>query len=68
MTGPEVAAVLEALARIRVLAALLDDGAVVGGDGVHRIDTYGEDRPSAPGRDVSYELMRRAASACHVSG
>jgi DNA-binding transcriptional ArsR family regulator len=41
---------------VRVFAALIDDGAVVGGDGVHRLETDGADRLSAPGRDVAYRL------------
>jgi hypothetical protein len=95
LAGPEVASVLESLARIappmevrslkegtraealrrarscydhlagrlgvRVFAALIDDGGVTGGDGVHRLDTDGDDRLSAPGRDVNYELTARGA-------
>jgi DNA-binding transcriptional ArsR family regulator len=41
---------------VRVFAALIDGGEVTGGDGVHRLDTGGDDRLSAPGRDVNYEL------------
>jgi DNA-binding transcriptional ArsR family regulator len=95
LAGPEVASVLESLARIappmevrslkegtraealrrarscydhlagrlgvRVFAALIDDAGVTGGDGVHRLDTDGDDRLSAPGRDVNYELTARGA-------
>jgi DNA-binding transcriptional ArsR family regulator len=46
---------------VRVFAALIDDGGVTGGDGIHRLDTDGEDRLSAPGRDVNYELMPSGA-------
>jgi DNA-binding transcriptional ArsR family regulator len=90
LADPEVASVLEALARIapalevrslkegtraealrrarscydhlagrlgvRVFAALIDDGSVSGGDGIHRLDTDGDDRLSAAGRDLNYEL------------
>ena len=41
---------------VRVFAALIDDGSIVGGDGVHRLDGDGDDRLSAPGRDVAYRL------------
>jgi DNA-binding transcriptional ArsR family regulator len=41
---------------VRVFAALIDDGGLTGGDGIHRLDANGEDRLSAPGRDLNYEL------------
>ena len=37
------------------------DGAIVGGDGRHRVDDAGADRLSAPGRDVDYRLTRAGA-------
>jgi DNA-binding transcriptional ArsR family regulator len=46
---------------VRVFAALIEDGGVTGGDGIHRLDTDGEDRLSAPGRDVNYELVPSGA-------
>jgi DNA-binding transcriptional ArsR family regulator len=46
---------------VSVFAALIDDGGVTGGDGIHRLDSDGEDRLSAPGRDVNYELVARGA-------
>jgi DNA-binding transcriptional ArsR family regulator len=90
LAGPDVAAVLESLARIApplevrslkegtraealrrarscydhlagrlgvgIFAALIDNDEVAGGDGVHRLETDGDDRLSAPGRDINYEL------------
>ncbi|HEX4734005.1 MAG TPA: winged helix-turn-helix domain-containing protein [Thermoleophilaceae bacterium] len=95
LSGPEVASLLESLARfapprevrslrestradalrrarscydhlagrlgVRIFAALIEDGAVTGGDGVHRLDTGGDDRLSAPGRDVAYRLTPHGA-------
>ena len=46
---------------VRVFAALIDDGAVTGGDGIHRLETGGDDRLSAPGRDVNYELTPKGS-------
>ena len=43
------------------MQALIGDGAIVGGDGRHRVDGPGEDRLSAPGRDVDYRLTRAGA-------
>lgn len=90
LSGPEVASLLEALARLApprevrslkestrasalrrartcydhaagrlgvgLFASLLDAGAVSGGDGIHRLDGDGQDRLSAPGRDIAYRL------------
>ena len=42
---------------VSLFAALLDAGWVSGGDGRHRLDAGGEDRLSAPGRDVDYRLV-----------
>lgn len=47
---------------VRVFAALIDDGAVVGGDGIHRLDDDGDDRLSAPGRDLAYRLTERGVT------
>jgi DNA-binding transcriptional ArsR family regulator len=41
---------------VAVFGSLLELGAISGGDGVHHIDTGGEDRLSAPGRDLAYRL------------
>ena len=41
---------------VAVFAALLRESYVTGGDGIHRIDGDGEDRLSAPGRDIDYRL------------
>jgi DNA-binding transcriptional ArsR family regulator len=49
---------------VRVFAALIDDGGITGGDGIHRLDSDGHDRLSAPGRDVVDWTEQRH----HVSG
>ena len=93
LAGPEVAELIEALARVApaapvrslregtrahairsartcydhlagrlgvgVMQALIADGAITGGDGVHRFD--GDDRLSAQGHDVDYRLTRAGA-------
>jgi DNA-binding transcriptional ArsR family regulator len=41
---------------VRMFGALLDADAVSGGDGIHHLDGDGEDRLSAPGRDLAYRL------------
>jgi hypothetical protein len=41
---------------VRVFGSLLESGAVTGGDGIHRLDADGDDRLSAPGRDIDYRL------------
>ncbi|HZS25497.1 MAG TPA: winged helix-turn-helix domain-containing protein [Gaiellaceae bacterium] len=41
---------------VGIFAALLDAGAIVGGDGVHHLDGAAEDRLSAAGRDLAYRL------------
>jgi DNA-binding transcriptional ArsR family regulator len=41
---------------VSIFAALLERGAIVGGDGVHRIEDARDDRLSAPGRDYAYRL------------
>jgi hypothetical protein len=45
----------------RAAARAHADGAVVGGDGRHRLDGDGDDRLSAPGRDVDYRLAPAGA-------
>ena len=46
---------------VAVMQALIADGAIVGGDGLHRVEEADEDRLSAPGRDVDYRLTRAGA-------
>jgi DNA-binding transcriptional ArsR family regulator len=41
---------------VGIFGSLLERGAVTGGDGVHHVDGGGEDRLSAPGRDLAYRL------------
>jgi DNA-binding transcriptional ArsR family regulator len=41
---------------VSLFAALVDQGLVTGGDGMHDIDAAGHDRLSAPGRDRDYRL------------
>jgi DNA-binding transcriptional ArsR family regulator len=41
---------------VALLQALIRDGSIAGGDGRHRLDGTGDDRLSAPGRDVDYRL------------
>jgi len=45
---------------VSIMQALIAEGAVTGGDGLHHVD--GEDRLSAPGRDVDYRLSRAGAA------
>jgi hypothetical protein len=45
----------------RAAARAHADGAVVGGDGRHRLDGDGDERLSAPGRDVDYRLAPAGA-------
>jgi DNA-binding transcriptional ArsR family regulator len=41
---------------VDLFASLLENDSIVGGDGIHRIDADGDDRLSAPGRDIAYRL------------
>ena len=41
---------------VAIMQSLIAGGAVTGGDGRHRLDGDGQDRLSAPGRDVDYRL------------
>jgi DNA-binding transcriptional ArsR family regulator len=41
---------------VQIFGVLVAEGGVVGGDGVHHVDSAGEDRLSAPGRDLAYRL------------
>jgi DNA-binding transcriptional ArsR family regulator len=47
---------------VALMQALIRDGAVTGGDGRHRLDADGEDRLSAPGRDLDYRLTSAGAA------
>jgi hypothetical protein len=44
---------------VALFAGLLERGLLVGGDGRHHPERAAEDRLSAPGRDVDYELTQR---------
>ncbi len=46
---------------VELMQSLIAEGAVVGGEGLHHLDGDGEDRLSAPGRDVDYRLTRAGA-------
>jgi DNA-binding transcriptional ArsR family regulator len=51
---------------VGLLQGLIADGAVIGGDGRHDLGGGGDDRLSAPGRDVDYRLT--AAGAERLAG
>ena len=95
LAGPNVAAALEALAKVAppapirslregtkakavrtartcydhlagrlgvaIMSSLVADGSLTGGDGHHRRERAGEDRPSAIGRDLDYRLTDAGA-------
>jgi DNA-binding transcriptional ArsR family regulator len=46
---------------VELMQALIKDGSITGGDGRHHIEGNGEDRLSAPGRDVDYRLTQDGA-------
>jgi DNA-binding transcriptional ArsR family regulator len=46
---------------VELFQALLEDGAISGGDGLHVVGGSGADRLSAPGRDVDYRLTAKGA-------
>ncbi len=46
---------------VALMAALIADGSLTGGDGRHRVDGDGEDRLSGPGRDLDYRLTAHGA-------
>jgi DNA-binding transcriptional ArsR family regulator len=52
---------------VALMAALLRDGVLTGGDGLHRPGT-GADRLSAPGRDVAYRLTTHGATVLEGLG
>jgi hypothetical protein len=61
LAGPHVAELIEALARVAPAAPVrsLRDGTRA--HAIHHLDGDGEDRLSAPGRDVDYRLTRAGA-------
>jgi hypothetical protein len=46
---------------VALMQSLIRDGAVAGGDGRHHLDGDGQDRLSAPGRDIDYRLTSAGA-------
>jgi DNA-binding transcriptional ArsR family regulator len=46
---------------VELMQALIGEGSITGGDGRHHIDGNGNDRLSAPGRDVDYRLTPSGA-------
>jgi DNA-binding transcriptional ArsR family regulator len=46
---------------VALMRSLIDAGAISGGDGRHHVDGDGDDRLSAPGRDVDYRLTSSGA-------
>jgi DNA-binding transcriptional ArsR family regulator len=53
---------------VALMQALIGGGAITGGDGRHRVDGDGEDRLSAPGRDVDYRLTSAGAGRLATLG
>jgi DNA-binding transcriptional ArsR family regulator len=53
---------------VAVMRALIDDGAIAGGDGRHHPDGDGRDRLSARGHDVDYRLTDRGAERLATLG
>src|SRR5690349_9926503 len=51
-----------------LMRALIDDGAIAGGDGRHALDGDGRDRLSARGHDVEYRLTDRGAERLGAVG
>jgi len=41
---------------VTIFTGLIESGAISGGDGIHHLESAGDDRLSAPGRDVAYRL------------
>jgi DNA-binding transcriptional ArsR family regulator len=46
---------------VALMQALIDAGGITGGDGRHHLDGDGDDRLSAPGRDIDYRLTSSGA-------
>ena len=53
---------------VALMQALIAGGAIVGGDGLHRVDGDGQDRLSAPGRDLDYRLTPHGARLLETLG
>jgi DNA-binding transcriptional ArsR family regulator len=53
---------------VAVMRALIEDGAIAGGDGRHDLDGDGRDRLSARGHDVDYRLTDRGAERLATLG
>ncbi|MCQ4079924.1 metalloregulator ArsR/SmtB family transcription factor [Streptomyces sp. RB6PN25] len=53
---------------VELMDALLAHGILTGGDGRYRSDGAGRDRPSAPGRDASYQLTDRGREVLTAFG
>jgi len=53
---------------VAVMRALIDVGAIAGGDGRHHVDGGGRDRLSAPGHDVDYRLTDRGTERLATLG
>ena len=53
---------------VAVMRALIDGGAIAGGDGRHQLDGDGRDRLSARGHDVDYRLTERGAERLATLG
>jgi DNA-binding transcriptional ArsR family regulator len=53
---------------VELFRALLDAGAITGGDGLHVVGGSGTDRLSAPGRDVDYRLTTAGARRLSAIG
>jgi DNA-binding transcriptional ArsR family regulator len=47
---------------VALMRSLIDTGAITGGDGRHHLEGDGEDRLSAPGRDLDYRLTSDGAN------
>ena len=62
------AGVLASEAGVTVMAALLDQGLLIGGDGRHHRDGAAVDRLSAPGGDVGYRLTSHGRSRLTTFG
>lgn len=53
---------------VALMGALLDDGVLTGGDGIHHPENATDDRLSAPGHDVDYRLTEHGAAVLNSFG
>ena len=53
---------------VGIFASLLATDAIVGGDGIHRLDGDGQDRLSSAGRDLDYRLTDRGRGRLEALG